>query len=84
MKVNGPAPHAVQSTSNTPPQKSQLPAAFGDWDSGLTKFLERSEHEPLPELSPRPRAVVEALRPVSGEIIPNLVAELQQKFPLVP
>jgi hypothetical protein len=83
MKVNGPTPYAVQSTSNAPPQKSQQPGAFMHWDSGLTKFPERSELAP-PELSPRPRAVVEAQRPVSGEIITNLAAELQQKFPLLP
>jgi hypothetical protein len=83
MKVNGPTTHAVQSTSNAPPRESQLPAAFGSWDSGLTKFPERSKLEP-PELSPRPRAVVESQRPVSGEIIPNLAAELQQKFSMFP
>lgn len=83
MKVNGPTTHAVQSTSNAPPQKSQLPGAFGSWDSGLTKFPERSKLEPI-GLSPRPRAVVEAQRPVSGEIITNLAAELQQEFPLLP
>lgn len=81
MRINGPTTRYVNLSGVDRAPKAQLPGATGQWDFGLTEFPERSEFKP-PELSPRPRAVVEAQPRVSGEITANLAAELLQEFPL--
>ena len=78
MKVNGPPPLTIQSNSNAPAAKSQVPGPFGPRTFGFTEFPESSE------LGPHTRALLDQLPPVPAEVIVSLAKSHQQHIPYAP